>query len=158
MFREMRLKNQLLPEDATVEMLKNNLDGILSVIGDDGYPYGVPLNYAYKDGKIYFHSSKLGHKLDAIKKEGRVSFTVTEKNDVIPQEFNTHYKSAVVFGKAKILTDENEMKNALRIILDKYSPDFKDEGEKYIDQMFAGVAVFVLDIEHMTGKMAEELF
>ncbi len=158
MFREMRLKDQLMPDADTIDVIKKNGSGTLSVIGDGGYPYGVPLNYAYADGKLYFHCAKTGHKLDAIKKESKVCFTIIDADDVLPEEFNTLYRSAVVFGKARILEDENEMKDALRVILDKYSPEFKESGEKYIKAMFAEVCVFIVDIDHITGKMAEELF
>lgn len=158
MFREMRLKDQLMPEKDTIEVINRNTCGTLSVLGDGGYPYGVPLNYAYDDGKLFFHCAKTGHKLDAIKNESKVCFTVIDADDVLPAEFNTLYRSAVIFGKARMITDEKEMKDALRIIIGKYSPDFKDSGEKYIDAMFDGVSVFIVDIEHMTGKMAEELF
>lgn len=158
MFRKMRLIDQQLPETDTIELLKKNSDGTLSVIGDEGYPYGVPLNYAYDDGKLYFHCAKTGHKLDAVKKESKTCFTIIDAGDVKPEEFNTYYRSVIVFGKAHILTDEAEMKDALRVIIKKYSPDFMEGGEKYIDAMFAEVAVFVMDIEHMSGKQAEELF
>lgn len=158
MFREMRLKDQLMPEKDTIEVIKRNLCGTLSVLGDEGYPYGVPLNYAYEGGKLYFHCATTGHKLDAIKNESKVCFTVIDADDVLPAEFNTLYRSAIVFGNARIITDENEMKDALRIIIGKYSPDFKESGEKYIEAMFAQVSVFIVDIDHMTGKMAEELF
>ena len=59
MFREMLRKKQALTEEECIRILKEEPRGVLSVLGDDGYPYGMPLNHYYceEDGKIYFHCS-----------------------------------------------------------------------------------------------------
>ena len=69
MFREMLRYKQALSEEECIEILKKELRGVLSVLGDDGYPYGMPINHFYneEDGKIYFHSGMQGHKIDAMK-------------------------------------------------------------------------------------------
>ena len=126
MFREMRRKNQLMSLEDSVAVLKRGTSGVLAVSGDDGYPYAVPLSYVYHDSKIFFHSAKNGHKLDAITKECKVSFCVTDKDEVVPEEYTTYFRSVIVFGKARIL--ENEAgKNAIKILAAKYSPDEKEE-------------------------------
>lgn len=85
--------------------------GTLALHGDNGYPYAVPISYVYANGKIYFHSAVTGHKVDAILRDDKVSFCVVERDEIRPAEFTTYFRSVIVFGKARILTDEN--KNSL---------------------------------------------
>lgn len=78
-FRAMRRMRQELPKDETVAILSSGTYGVLSVIGDNGYPYGVPVNYVYRDGHIYLHAALSGHKVDAMRKNDKVSFTIVAK-------------------------------------------------------------------------------
>lgn len=157
MFREMRRKNQLMSLEDSVAVLKRGTSGVLAVSGDGGYPYAVPLSYVYHDSKIFFHSAKNGHKLDAITKECKVSFCVTDKDEVVPEEYTTYFRSVIVFGKARIL--ENEAgKNAIKILAAKYSPDEKEEKTNAeIAKNYNAFCMIELDIEHITGKEAKEL-
>lgn len=157
MFRDMRRIKQLLPKEKTIEILKKCSFGILGVIGDDGYPYTVPVSYIYKDDKIYLHCANKGHKLDSIKKNDKISFCVVEKDDVIQETFTTHFSSAIVFGRARILNDDSEKLNALENIVEKYSPDFINESKKSIERSWNNVSLVELKIEHMTGKAALEI-
>ncbi len=90
MFREIRRKKQSLSEAETIEILQSCTSGVLAVSGDDDYPYAVPLSFAFKDGKLYFHFAKKGHKMDGIKKNDKVSFCVIQADDVHPKTFTTH--------------------------------------------------------------------
>ena len=111
---EIRRKDRAVDENAALEILKSGSFGVLSTIGADGYPYGVPVNYAYDDGKIYFHCAKnVGHKQDNLRFSGKVSFTVVTKSDVISEKFTTGYESAIAFGYASKTVTEKE--KALRI-------------------------------------------
>ena len=83
MFRELRRKKQLLPEAEIIEILQSCTSGVLAVTGDNDYPYAVPLSYAYKDGKLFFHFAKTGYKIDSILKNNKVSFCVIKTDDVI---------------------------------------------------------------------------
>lgn len=157
MFREMRRKKQLLSEAETVEILQSCTSGVLAVAGDNDYPYAVPLSYAYKDGKLFFHFAKAGHKLDSIVKNNKVSFCVIETDDVIQETFMTHFRSVIVFGKARILTEDSEKKYALECLVEKYSPDYIPEGKLEIEREWNRVCVAEVKIEHMTGKAAIEI-
>ena len=152
MFREMRRHDKLKSNEETVQILNECTNGVLSVIGDDGYPYGVPVSYAYKDGKIYFHCASVGHKLDAIKAEPKVSFTVVGADNIAPEKFTTSYKSVICFGKASIADNDEDKMAALNIIREKYSGDFPAEGAAYIEKFWDKTTVVTIDIEHMTGK------
>ena len=157
MFREMRRKKQLLSNEETIAILKACTSGVLGVSGDDGYPYTVPLSYTYQDGKLYFHCAKGGHKLDGIKRNDKVSFCVIEKDEIIQKTFTTHFRSAIVFGRARILTDDRERRIALESLVERYSPDYLEEGQKEIEGGWDRVCVVEVTIEHLSGKAAIEL-
>lgn len=156
MFREMRRKNQLLKDSESVQILKERTSGVLAVLGDGGYPYAVPLSYVYADGKIYFHCAKEGHKLDAIKRSDKVSFCVVDCDNVVPDEYTTYYRSVIVFGRARILSDD-EKRAPLEKLAAKYTPDDAEGRKKEIERFFERVCMIEMKIEHMTGKEAKEL-
>ena len=156
MFREMRRKRQSLSTEECVAILERMPNGTLALYGDDGYPYAVPVSYVYADGKIYFHSAMQGHKVDAVRRNGNVSFCVVEQDDVKPAEFTTYFRSVIVFGKARILTDEDEKRNALCLLADKYSHG--EAGmEAEIAKGFNKLLMVEITVEHITGKEAIEL-
>ena len=156
MFREMRRKRQSLSTEECVAILERMPNGTLALYGDDGYSYAVPVSYVYADGKIYFHSAMQGHKVDAVRRNGNVSFCVVEQDDVKPAEFTTYFRSVIVFGKARILTDEDEKRNALYLLADKYSHG--EAGmEAEIAKGFNKLLMVEITVEHITGKEAIEL-
>jgi uncharacterized protein len=157
MFREMRRKKQLLSDEETIQILRSCTSGVLAVSGDDGYPYAVPLSYAYNEGKLYFHLAKEGHKLDGIQRNEKVSFCVIHTDDVVQKTFTTHFRSAIVFGRARILSEDNEKRFALQSLVEKYSPDYLAEGAAEIESGLERVCIVEVQIEHMTGKAAIEL-
>ena len=156
MFREMRRKDKLKTYEENVQIMEVCTNGILSVIGDGGYPYGVPVSYVYNDGKIYFHCALEGHKLDAIKAEPKVSFTVVGADNISPEKFTTTYKSVICFGKAEVLETDEDKQKALELIVGKYSKNFRDEGMKYIRDKWDRTAVVQITVEHMSGKGLEK--
>lgn len=156
MFREMRRKRQLLPSEVSVAILERMTNGVLAVHGDDGYPYAVPVSYVYAGGRIYFHTAKEGHKVDAIVRNAKVSFCVVEQDDVRPAEFTTYFRSVIAFGKARVLTDEAEKRAALELLADKYSQG--EPGlEAEIEKGFSHLLMVEVEVEHLTGKEAIEL-
>jgi uncharacterized protein len=157
MFREIRRKKQLLSEEETREIMKTHSSGVLAVTGDDGYPYTVPISYTYTDGKLYFHCAKEGHKIDAIKRNDKVSFCVIDKDKVIQETYTTLFRSVVAFGRARILTEDSDRRAALASLVEKYSPDYIQEGQKEIEKDWGRVCVVEVKIEHMTGKAAIEI-
>jgi nitroimidazol reductase NimA-like FMN-containing flavoprotein (pyridoxamine 5'-phosphate oxidase superfamily) len=157
MFREMRRKKQLLSEEETRQIMKAHSSGVLAVAGDDGYPYTVPISYTYADGKLYFHCAREGHKIDAIKQNNKVSFCVIDQDNVIQETFTTHFRSVIAFGRARILTEDSDRRTALENLVEKYSPDYIQEGQKEIEKDWGRVCLVEVEIEHMTGKAAIEI-
>lgn len=156
MFPEMRRKNQSLTEAAATALLVTGSSGVLAVAGADGYPYAVPLSYAYQNGKLYFHCSPKGHKLEAIRREPKVSFCVIGQDAVVPEEYTTYFRSVICFGKARLLEDASEKRQAIALLTGKYCPgvvrDCLTGSEKLENTCLIEVAV-----EHITGKEAIEL-
>ena len=153
MFRKMRLEENMTSAEEAVEMLKKATNGVLAVLGDDDYPYAVPLSYVYNDGKIYFHgTSAVSHKIEAIKKHPKVSFCVITQDNILPEKFNTLYRSVIVFGKARVLTDPKEIEQGLMTIVKKYAGGFMESGKKYMNAETGNFCVVEISIEHMTGK------
>ncbi len=138
-------------------MLHRGQSGVLAVSGDDEYPYAVPLSYVYDAGTIYIHCATTGHKLDGINRNSRVSFCVIDKDDIIPEKFTTSFRSAIVFGRARILTDDAAKRKALDLLVRKYSAGFEEEGDAEIRKTWKAVCVVEIAVEHMTGKEAMEL-
>lgn len=157
MFRQMRRKKQLLTKDQTEEILNRCTAGVLGVNGDNGYPYTVPVSYVYEEGKLFFHCATEGHKLDSIKKDDKVTFTIIEKDEIVQEEFTSYFRSVSIFGKARILTDDNEKEHALELIINKYSPDFAKERLKRLKDDANRTCLVEIKIEHMTGKAAKEI-
>lgn len=156
MFRKMRRNKQALSMEESIAVLNNGTSGVLAVSGDDDYPYAVPLSYVYYDSKIFFHCATSGHKLDAIAKNRKVSFCVIDKDNVMPQEYTTYFRSVIVFGKARILDNEDEKRSAFEVLAAKYSPDHERGRMQEIDKQFKQVCLVELTIDHMTGKEAIE--
>lgn len=153
MFRKMRLEANMTTNEEAVEMLKEAANGVLAVDGDDGYPYAVPVSFAYSDGRIYFHStSDNSHKVESIRKNPKVSFCIITQDNIIPESFNTLYRSVIVFGKARVLTDPKEIEQGIMTIIRKYAGDYMDEGRAYMDAETGNFCVVEIEIEHMTGK------
>ena len=153
----MRRKKQELSEEETIAVLARNTSGTLAVLGDGGYPYAVPLSYAYRDGKIYFHCARAGHKLDAVRACDKASFCVIDKDEVLPEKFTTKYRSAIAFGKIRELTDPGEIEAVMRRLAGKYSPNEGETAFQNEMRTSGALCVLALEIEHLSGKQGKEL-
>ena len=157
MFREMRRAKCALNNETAEKILREGIFGVLALSGDDGYNYAVPLNYAFADNKIFFHSALTGHKIDAVKNNDKVSFCVVGRHDVVAEEFTSYFTSVIAFGKIKIVEDTAEKIHALELLADKYSPNVdKNLREKEISR-FNAVKILILKIEYLSGKAAREI-
>ncbi|MBE6060669.1 MAG: pyridoxamine 5'-phosphate oxidase family protein, partial [Clostridium sulfidigenes] len=133
MFKEMRKKDREVLGEDIEKILTNGEYGVLATVGENGYPYTVPLSYVYQDNSIYFHCAKEGHKLDNIEKNHKVSFCVVTDTEVLPGKFSTNYKSIIAFGEAKELTGVLK-RDILFKFIEKYSQSFIEEGKRYIER------------------------
>lgn len=152
MFREMRRQDRKMNKDEAIELLKKCQYGILSTVGEDGYAYGVPLNYVYMDNNIYFHCASEGHKLDNIRNNDKVSFCVVGKVENVPERFTTKYESVIVFGKA-CEVNSDEKYSAFIALLKKYSEQYIEKGKEYIKNTDDKVKIIKISVESITGKV-----
>ena len=158
MFRPMRRSAQALDSAACVEILERGTSGVLAVLGDGGWPYAVPLSYAFDGEKLYFHCAREGHKLDAIRREARASFCVVDRDDVKPAEYTSYFRSVIIFGRVRVLEDEAQKRAAIELLARRYFPEDSVEGRRHaIEREWAGLCMLEMDIEHMSGKEAKEL-
>ena len=115
-FRPMRRIRQELPKEECEKILRNATAGVLSVLGDGGHPYGVPMSFVYAEGNLYFHSAVEGHKLDAIAKEDKCSFTIIDQNEIHPDEYTSNFRSVIAFGRIQRLESMEELIHGLRLL------------------------------------------
>ena len=131
--------------------------GTLALLGDNGYPYAVPISYVYHEGKLYFHSAVEGHKVDAIRQCDKASFCVIEQDEVHPERYTTFFRSVIAFGKIHIIEDETEKLQMARMLGNRYNPDQDEALQKELENGLARMLMIRFDIEHLTGKEAKEL-
>lgn len=157
MFREMLRKKQQLSQEECIRILKEQLRGVLSVLGDDDYPYGMPLNHYYceQDGKLYFHGGGKGHKIDALKRHDKASFCVYDEGYRKDGEWALNIKSVIVFGRVEFVTDRETIYRIAAELSRKFTDDEAYiEGE--IEHSGPSTAMFALVPEHMAGKIVNE--
>lgn len=155
MFRELTRKKQQLTLNECKKILKNEVRGVLAVNGDDGYPYALPINFYFdeENNKIYFHSGKVGHKLDAIAKNNKVSFCVYDKGYHKDGHWSLNIKSVIIFGHIYIV---NEWKNDLIVAFSKRFTDDTEYIYSEIEKFKSNTVLLCLNIEHITGKLVNE--
>ncbi len=152
MFKEIRRSDRKLNQEDMDQLLEKSDYGTLSMIGTNGYPYGIPISYVMVDGKIYFHcAAGAGSKVENIANNPKVCFTVTGNVETLPDQFSTRYESVVAFGQAAIC-DETLKVKALEHLIGKYSKGFEAKGSKYIQAMADKTAVYEITIDHVSGK------
>lgn len=152
MFAELKKKKYQMDREATEKVLKDGVFGILSLLGENDYCYGVPLHHVYVDGNIYFHSALKGWKLDCAKHHPKVCYTVVDqKLMILDGEHDTRYTSVCAFGQASEVTDREEKMKVLRAVMAKYDPKSIPWNEEYVKGPMP-VAIWKIAVEHMEGK------
>lgn len=157
MFREMRRFKQQIPDEECVEVLKSTKRGVLSLTGDDGYPYGLPIDHWYceEDGNIYFHGAKEGHKIDAIKQSDKASFCTYDEGYRREGEWALNIRSVIVFGRISLVEDEDLARKICTELTRKFTDD-EEYLQHELTHAFPRVQCLRLVPEHITGKLVNE--
>lgn len=157
MFRQMRRIKQELPIAEAKSLLKKNKRGVLSLNGEEGYPYSIPINYFYdaEENKLYFHGAKTGYKIDCIKNNNKASFVSYGDEELSDNGWSYYLKSVVVFGKIEIVDDRELAAKKLRELGAKYYPSLS-EVDAVMERSFDNALVYYLDIAHMACKKVHE--
>ena len=158
MFRRMRRAGQQVSEDACKAVLEQEKRAAFSVIGDDGYPYTVPIDFYYdgQENKIYFHGAKEGHKADAIRRCDKVCFAVWNQGFKKEGRWEWNATSVVVFGRVKLVTDPAVKEEKLRSLASKYYPTADEVEKEMTGPGFGQAQLFAIEVEQMTGKLVNE--
>ncbi len=155
MFRKMRRLGQMLSKEECEDILTREPRGVLALLGDYDYPYALPMSHVYVDGKIYFHGAMQGHKNDAVKKHDKVSYCVFDEGVKNDDGWSYTFRSVIVFGRIRTLTDDDEKVEKLTHLGDKFFPTH-DETVSEIERLLHRTEVFEITIEHMSGKTVVE--
>lgn len=158
MFREMRRKKQQVSEERCKDLLHQEMRAALSVLGENGYPYTVPINFYYdeEDGEIYFHGSRSGHKADAMRNHAKVCLTVWDQGFKKEGCWEWNSTSVVVFGTVRTVSDPAVVSDKLRKLATKYYPSQEEVEAEMSSPSAKVVQLFSIKIEHMTGKLVNE--
>lgn len=156
-FRPLIRRNKALSREECLELLRQEKRGVLSVIGDGGYPYGTPMNHFYKDAdnKLYFHCGRVGHRLDALRRCGKASFCCLDTGTPIPGSWALQVKSVIVFGQVEII-DDRERVEAISAALSRKFTDDESYIAEEIRRSGAATLLLAMDIEHICGKNVTE--
>ncbi len=148
----MRRKDRQAGEEDILRILKENVYGVLSTISEDGWPYGVPVSYVYEDGKIYFHSATMGHKVDNLAHSEKASFCVVGKTELLPEQFSTRYESVIAFGTVTKLEGQDKIDGLMKLG-DALSEGYQELGLKKAEAGVNHYNSYCLTIEEGTGKI-----
>ena len=155
MFRPIRRKDRAMPCDECFRVLGEAATGVLALGGDDGYPYAVPINYVFSEGKLYFHSAAEGHKIDAVRRCDKASFCVTDRDRVCPEDYTTHYRSVIAFGEIRLIEDTEEKRAAVIRLSEHLAPGIPHQHES--GGNLRNLVMMEMTIHHLSGKQSMEL-
>ncbi len=151
-----RSKKEIKDKSVIIELLNTSHVGRLGTITKDGYPMVKPLNFAYHNGRIYFHTAKEGEKIEDIKKDNRVCFEIDLPIAYVkgtmsdPCKAEYLYRSVIIKGKAYIVEDRDERILGLKCLMQKYQPQ-GGYGD-FLEEKLSITGVVRIDIEEMVGK------
>ncbi len=151
-FRPMRRKDRQLTEEDTWALLKQESYGVLSVTEEDGWPYGVPINYILREGCLYLHCSPSAYVVGAIARDDRVCFTVVPRAELVPEHITETYESVIVYGRAHLVEDPAQREELLRAFTFSLGQVPPEIGQRYIEKLGARTAFVCIRPEHVTGK------
>ena len=157
MFREMLRFKQQLSEEECIKILKKEPRGVLSVLGDDDYPYGMPMNHFYceEDGRLYYHGGKKGHKIDALRRHDKASFCVYDEGYRKEGDWALNIKSVIVFGRVEFIEDCERVCDISRRLSYKFTDD-EAYIQRELEQSGLRTLLLALTPEHISGKLVNE--
>ncbi len=147
------MSNRTISTEEALAILKAGSHGVMSTASAQGEPYGVPVNYCYSETEncIFFHCARKGKKLDNILQNPRASFVVIGQQAVVPDRFITHYESALVTGRAALVTDRDEIVEKLIALCDRFAPG-QSRRDAVIEKYLPAVAIVKVTVDAITGK------
>lgn len=151
MFEPMRRADRQLSHEESLALLESGEYGVLSFLGRNGYPHPVPMNYAVREGALWFHCAPEGSKLEDLRADARASFCVVTSSELLPEKFSTRYASVIAYGTVEEASAD-QVEPSLMALVEKYSPDHLEAGRAYVQQSSSKVRILRFAIDHLTGK------
>lgn len=152
MKRAMRRSNLAMTEEETLSLIKSCRFAVLSLTDTDGLPYGVPLDYVFKDNALYFHGAKEGRKIDAMKRNPNGCAVILGDTEVIPEKFGRKYASAIVEGPIELIDDPETKRQVMTWVVETNSPDYMEKGKAIIEKMLDRALIYKMQMETVSGK------
>ena len=149
---EVRRKDRQISREEAMTLLDAAEYAVLSLVGEDGVPYGIPVNLVRSGNVLIFHCALEGRKQDCLRHQPRVSVCAVGRIHILPGQFSTEYESVVVEGVAEIVEDENRKIDDLMMLVEKYDPQHLDVAPKYIEKSLSRTGIVEIHIESVTGK------
>lgn len=155
------MKQQYQPvrdNDECERIIRDTYQGVLAMsIGDE--PYAVPLNHAYSDGRFYFHCANSGHKLEVIRQNPNVVYVIKKYYGDSAElaramRCHGHWESVIAHGKARVVTQEEELIRTFRIFMAYYGQGDYQHG----DELLTKTNVIVIDVERMSARREYDEF
>ncbi|MDO4516073.1 MAG: pyridoxamine 5'-phosphate oxidase family protein [Bacillota bacterium] len=150
--RPIRRKDRQLPQEEALDLLNQGVYGVLSVTGDEGWPYGVPMHYVFLEGNLYLHCAKEGHMLESIARDDRVCFTVVPRHELVPDHITALYESVMVFGTAALVEEADERQKILEALVDRLAQVSPEIKEQYIRSKGARTGLVRIRPARITAK------
>ncbi len=157
MFEEVRKKHRALSRDEALRILSETRRGVLSLVRDDGYPYGVPINHYFDPEamKIYFHGDLRGSRISCAEREQRASYCAFQERKTEEKHWYKTFESVIVFGKLSFISERERKAEIVRKLTRGFTEDMK-QFEEEIERGIGRTSVIEMSIEHITGKFIEE--
>lgn len=152
-FGQLRRREFEMTQDQCVDVLNRSEYGFLGTVNEDGSPYVVPVNYVYHEGCITFHTALEGHKMENLKRDNRVCFSVCSDARIIPDEFSTAYTSVVAFGEAEMVSEKDAKKRLLLALSSRLAPGRQMPCD---DKDIERTGVVRIRVRHLSGKKRSE--
>ncbi len=134
------------------EIIQGNQYAVVSLVDPKGLPYGVALDYIYKDGHLYFHGAQEGRKVEAMKTNPRACAVILGETAVVPDKFGRKYVSVVAEGPIELINDKEYKRQVMKWVVESNSPDHLEKGYAVIEKMLDRVLIYKMKLENISGK------
>ncbi len=148
----MRRKDREMPGEFAYEVIDHSPFGTLSTVNEDGTPYCIPVSAVRAGDSLYFHCAHQGQKVANLRRRPEVCLSFVSYAHIPQGRFTTEYESAVVFGAAREITEDQEKIEALRRICLRYTPDNMAAFEGAVSESLGRTALWRIDIKEISGK------
>lgn len=141
-----------MTDEETLSLIRSCRFAVLSLVDPDSLPYGVPLDYIYRDNDLYFHGAKEGRKIDSIKMNPKGCAVIPGDTDVVPEKFGREYTSAIVEGPIELIDDPEMKRQVMTWVVESNSLDHQEKGKAIIEKMLDRVLIYKMHLETVSGK------